>query len=388
MRRTTIACFATFATALTLPAGASAADAIYGVTDQNRLIRFNSDSPSRTLSNEPLRGLIEGERAVGIDVRPSDDHLYVVTSANRALQVNPVTGAVRPAFGPFNPALTGASYGVDFNPAANALRIVSDAEQNLRIGANNTTNNDAPLTYAPGDPGAGSNPSVGSAAYTNNVPGAESTVLFDLDTARDTLVRQDPPNQGRLNTVGPLGFDFTEPAGFDIAQGGTAYAALRPTGTNLHALYRIDLGTGRAAPAASVSGIGVPENAGTLVGISVAGGVDDDRTAPELSVAFSSTILEQNTDTLEPSVSCSEACSIRITADVQGRRAGTGTAALSQAGRVTVDVRLNQAARRRIARAGTELISLDIEATDAAGNRSRQDNRVSRTQTLSARRGG
>ena len=70
------------------------------------------------------------------------------------------------------------------------------------------------------------------------------------------------------------------------------------------------------------------------------------------------------------------------------RRAGVGTATLSAAGRVTVDVRLNQAARQRIARTGTELISLDIEAVDAAGNRSRQDNRVSRTQTLSARRGG
>ena len=382
-----MACVATFATALTLPAGASAADAVYGVTDQNRLIRFNSDSPSRILSNEPLRGLGEGERAVGLDVRPSDDHLYVVTTANRALQVNPITGAVRPAFGPFAPPLVGASYGVDFNPAANALRIVSDAEQNLRIGANNQTNNDAPLNYAPGDPGAGSNPSVGSAAYTNNVPGAGSTTLFDLDTARDTLVRQDPPNAGRLNTVGALGFDFTEPAGFDIAPGGNAYAALRPAGTNLHALYRIDLTTGRATPNASVSGIGVPENAGALVGISVAGGVDDDRAAPELSVAFSSTILEQNTNTLRPSVSCDEACSIRITAEVQGRRAGVGTAALSEAGRVTVRIRLSQAARQRIARAGTELISLDIEAIDAAGNRSRQNNRVSRTQTIGARRG-
>jgi hypothetical protein len=60
---------------------------------------------------------------------------------------------------------------------------------------------------------------------------------------------------------------------------------------------------------------------------------------------------------------------------------------LTEAGRVTVDVRLSQAARQRIARSGTELISLNIEATDAAGNRSRQNNRVSRTQTIGARRG-
>jgi len=383
-----MACVATLATALTFPAGASAADAIYGVTEQNRLILFNSDSPSRLLSSEPLRGLAEGERAVGLDVRPSDDHLYVVTSANRALQVNPITGAVRPAFGPFSPALSGALYGIDFNPAANALRIVSDADQNLRVTAANATNNDGALNYRAGDPNAGQNPSVHAAAYTNNLPGATSTTLFDVDTARDVLVRQDPPNAGTLNTVGPLGTDVAEPAGFDVAQGGTAYAALRPADTQLHALYRIDLTTGRATPAAAVSGITTPTRGDDLVGIAVAGGVDDDDEAPVLSVAFSSTILEQNTDTLEPSISCDEACSVRVTADVQGRRAGEGTAALLSAGRVTVDVRLDQTARQRIARSGTELISLDVEAIDAAGNRARQDNRVSRTQTLGARRSG
>ena len=51
-------------------------------------------------------------------------------------------------------------------------------------------------------------------------------------------------------------------------------------------------------------------------------------------------------------------------------------------------MRLNSAARARIARRGTELISLDIEAVDAAGNRTVQNNRISRTQTLGARRSG
>jgi hypothetical protein len=36
---------------------------------------------------------------------------------------------------------------------------------------------------------------------------------------------------------------------------------------------------------------------------------------------------------------------------------------------------------------GAELISLDIVAVDAAGNRTTQNNRISRTQTLSGRRG-
>src|SRR4051794_29574658 len=196
MKRTTLACAAVAASALALPGAASAADAIYGVTDGTRLLRFNSDSPSAVVSALPLRGLNSGEQVVGLDVRPSDDRLYAVTSANRAVSVNPITGGVRPAFGPFDPALAGTSFGVDFNPVANALRIVSDADQNLRVGDSNNTTADTNLQYAAGDAGAGANPSVGAVAYTNNVPGADTTTLFGIDTARNTLVRQEPPNAG------------------------------------------------------------------------------------------------------------------------------------------------------------------------------------------------
>jgi hypothetical protein len=154
-------------------------------------------------------------------------------------------------------------------------------------------------------------------------------------------------------------------------------------------LHRIDLNTGRATPAAASPAIVLPEGSGALRGLAAAGGAPDDRVAPELSVAFSSTILEQNTATLEPSVSCDESCTVTITATVQGIRGGTATESITGgAGRETVEVRLSQAARNRIARSGTELISLDISAVDAAGNRQTQNDRVSRTQTLAGRRGG
>jgi hypothetical protein len=384
-----MAALAVTTAALAAPAGASAADAIYGVTDQNRLVRFTSEAPGGAVANIPLQGLGAGETVQGIDVRPSDDNLYGVTSANRAVLINPVTGGIRPAFGPFAPAASGQSYGVDFNPVANALRIVSDTEQNLRVTAANETNNDGGLNYAGGDAGAGTNPSVGGAAYTNSVPGASSTVLYDIDTARDVLVRQDPPNEGRLNTVGPLGADYQEPVGFDIAPGtNTAYAAMRAAGgTAPVGLFRIDLANGRATGVTETPTILVPEGAGELRGIAVAGPVPDDNTAPNLSVAFSSTILEQNTNTLTPSVSCDETCTVTVDAQVQGQDAGDGTATIVGPGRATVRVELNSGARARIRRSGTELISLDITAVDAAGNRRTQNNRVSRTQTLSARRG-
>jgi hypothetical protein len=381
MRRLTVALLAAGMTAIAA-APASAADAIYGVTDQNRLVRFTSEAPSGFIADTPLQGLAAGERVVGLDVRPSDDTLFGVTSANRGVQINPVTGAVRPAFGPFAPALSGNSYGVDFNPQANALRIVSDADQNLRVTSAGITVADTNLAY-----GDGVNPSVGAVAYTNNQPNASSTTLYGIDSGRDALVRIEPPNAGTLAVVGALGINVDEPTGLDIApSGNTAYAALKRNGQSGHELYRIDLATGKATAATSAPAIAIPAKS-NLLDIAVAGSVPDDNTRPEASVAFSSTILEQNTNTLEPSVSCNESCTIQIKAEVQGRAAGEGTAAIQGAGRVTVDVPLNSTARARIARPGTELISLDITVTDAAGNRTVQNNRVSRTQTLGARRG-
>ena len=376
---------------LAAPAGASAADSIYGLTDNNRLLRLHSDSPGRVLANIPVQGLEAGETLVGIDVRPANDTLYGVGSTNRIYQLNPVTGATRRAFPAFSPGLSGTAFGVDFNPTNDVLRIVSDGEQNLRIPfeggqAGNATAEDQ-LQYAAGDPGAGSNPAVAGAGYTNSFPGANDTVLYDIDTARDTLVRQNPPNQGTLTTVGALGVDAEANAGFDVSpQGNVAYAALRPAGAARTLLYRVDLAGGRATLVSDRAALGFD---GQLRGIAVAtGAVDDDRTRPEMSLAFSSTILEQNTNPLRPSISCDEACTITVTARVEGISAGSGEAVLDDAGRETVEIPLTAAAQRRIARRGTELITLNVLAVDAAGNRTEQNGRLSRTQTIGARLDG
>ncbi|CAA9517200.1 MAG: hypothetical protein AVDCRST_MAG85-2687 [uncultured Solirubrobacteraceae bacterium] len=379
-----IAALACSATAIA-PAAASAAEVIYGVTDQNRLVQFASDSPGDIEGSVAITGLqAPDERVVGMDVRPANDALHIVTTGNRVYSVNPVTGSTRLVVNPITTPLNGALFGVDFNPAADALRIVSDADQNLRIRFSDfRTFADGALNY-----GDGVNPAVTGSAYTNNVPGATTTTLLGIDVGRDALVRQDPPNAGTLTVIGALGLDAANAIGFDIsASDGTAYAALVTQGQETVNLHRIDLATGRATPAAAAPLIDLPDGAGALRGIATLGGTPDDKSAPELSVAFSSTILEQNTSTLEPSVNCDETCAISVTATVQGVRAGSETASITGgAGNEVVKVSLSQSARSRIARSGTELIRLTITATDAAGNRASQ-NRVSRTQTLSARRG-
>jgi hypothetical protein len=72
-------------------------------------------------------------------------------------------------------------------------------------------------------------------------------VLYDIDTGLDVLVSQVPPNNGRLNTIGPLGIDASGVNGFDISgASGAAYAALVTGGAMQSTLYSIALMTGNA----------------------------------------------------------------------------------------------------------------------------------------------
>jgi hypothetical protein len=377
---------------LAVPATGHAAEAFYGVTDENRLVTFTSDAPGDVGGGAQISGLQAGEQVVGLDVRPETDQLYALGSTGRIYLVDPLTGETRVAR-QTAVALEGAAFGLDFNPVPDALRITSDAEQNLRqpFANESPTVQDGRLAYAAGDPGAGSNPAVAGSAYTNSLPDATTTTLFGIDTARDTLVRQDPPNAGTLVTVGALGIDVNEVLGFDIAVNQVAYASVVRAGSARSDLVRIDLATGRAtdtAAGASIDALSSGNQIRPIRALAAAGQVPDDRSTPTVSVAFSSTILEENTDTLEPSISCDESCDLQVSATLAGRRAGAAVAELAGgAGRITVEVPLNQAARQRIARAGTELITLTVVGTDAAGNRVRQE-RVTRTQTLAGRRSG
>ena len=204
----------------------------------NELIRFHSASPGTILGVATLSGLQLGEQLVGIDVRPADGQLYGVGSSSRLYLLNPITGAATQIGPVFTTPLAGTRFGVDFNPTVDRLRVVSDAEQNLRIDPNN-----AAIAAVDGalDPAG----TVAAAAYTNSVDGAGTTTLYDVDAASDQLVIQNPPNNGVLTAVGPLGVDTSIDAAFDISPfDNTAFAALTVGG--VAGLYTINLATGAA----------------------------------------------------------------------------------------------------------------------------------------------
>jgi len=384
--RRTLGLFAlTAASALAVPGAASAAEAFYGVTQDNRLVTFQSDNVTNVEPSHAITGLPGGENIVGLDVRPLNGQLYALGKTSRLYVINPRTGAARQVGAtPFIPALAGTSFGFDFNPTVDRIRVTSDAEQNLRLNPDDGTvaGVDTNLSYAPGDPGAGTNPNVAASGYTNSFAGATSTTLYDIDNARHALVIQDPPNDGTLTTVGALGTN-NDAAAFDIGDGNVGYAVLNGE-QNRQNLYRTDLSNGHATQATNFF-IGTDQ---PLVGLAAAGTVADDNAAPEESIALSSTQLRERLLAVgvRMSVACNEACTATAAVTYAGRSSGlNGTVVSGGPGRSTLTVALNQRTRDAIRRANVRL-TVRITVIDGAGNRSRQT-RVLRSQTLGQRRG-
>jgi hypothetical protein len=154
--------------------------------------------------------------------------------------------AAKPLFKVAN-LTTGTSQAIDFNPVADRLRFINTVDSsNYRINVDDgTIVPDTALTFAAGDSNAGKTPHVVAGAYTNSLtPTPASTTLYDLDSTLDVLLIQNPPNNGVLTTVGPLGVDIGDNAAFDIAtvtSGGESYGFVLNEGN----LYSIDLPTGK-----------------------------------------------------------------------------------------------------------------------------------------------
>ncbi len=188
------------------------------LTATGRIVSLNADNTVRT--NVALSGLQASETLLGIDFRPLDGLLYGVGSSGRIYTVNPSTGAASlrstlaadaaDTSAPFT-ALAGTDYAVDFNPAADRLRVVSDSGQNLRINVESgATTTDGNINGGP------ATAKITSAAYTNSFAGTSATTLFVIDAAASTLYTQNPPNNGTLSVPVALGVTASAVGGFDI----------------------------------------------------------------------------------------------------------------------------------------------------------------------------
>ena len=251
---------------------------LLGLTAANTLVAFDSATPS-TLIGSPVTvtGLAAGETLIGIDYRPANGLLYGVGSTSRVYTLDAVTG-VATAVGPaFTPALSGSVFGVNFNPVADRLRVVSDAGQSLRIvPATGVATADAALTFDPNDAtnqgyyGTTGGPitpapQAAAAAYTLNFDatlGINVTTLYAIDPAQDILFRiggpdgSPSPNTGLSVVVDQIrnaatfaAINFGANVAFDIEAGTDAAFAV-----NGNSLYSLNITTAAATPLGTVGG--------------------------------------------------------------------------------------------------------------------------------------
>lgn len=229
-----------------------------GLTEDNTLVRFSSDSPSSTTSVKVTGAELTGT-LIGIDYRPADGQLYGVANDNNIFTIDPGTGAATRVSTLDTPFTGGGFSGVDFNPAADRLRINGTNDQNFRVNVDTgATIVDGTLAYVAGDSNFGTNPTITGAAYTNSFSGPPASVsprttqLYGIDSSLDILALQNPPNAGGLATIGSLGVDVGPIGGFDIFSPSsgvnTAFAAFGSSSDDTLAasLYSIDLTTGAA----------------------------------------------------------------------------------------------------------------------------------------------
>ncbi|MFK0251700.1 DUF4394 domain-containing protein [Amycolatopsis azurea] len=269
LKKVLIAAAATVTVAASLVVGGAGTSSAQGAglrafaisADGKLMATFTTGNPQRLDWVLLVQGLTGGEtNLIGIDFRVQDGLLYGVGNKGGIYTIStPVSASASKApevllkkVSQLTVALEGTNFGVDFNPAADRLRVISDTGQNLRHNLAATTIADTPLTTPPSpDRTTG----VTAAAYTNNDLNPDTaTTLFDIGTVTDQVLIQAPANNGLLSPTGALGVDTGPIAGFDIYSDLTygkttsvsAFAVLNPPAGSPSTFYTVNLLTGTA----------------------------------------------------------------------------------------------------------------------------------------------
>ena len=285
---------------------------LVGLTTANQLVTFDSATPG-TLTGSPATITLPlaqtADTLVGIDFRPpigaaQNGQLYAVSRQGNVFTINYTPGggaatADATLVGNTGTALTGTSFGVDFNTVTGGLRVIGNDGQSLRVNATTgVATPDPTLAFDPNDPQnqgffgttggtIAPAPQVSGAAYTleqtsatTTTPAATATTLYGIDFAQDLLVlvgspqgTPNGPNTSLVTVVDTLrdsGFnqvDFTANNGFDIDPNTNTGFAVTATSTGTAStLYSINLTSATVTSVGAVGGT----TATSLVGLAVA----------------------------------------------------------------------------------------------------------------------
>ncbi len=252
IRNITKTSMAAVAAVLLAAAATTAADAatLAALVDGKSIAWIDSDQKKVT----GMVTLDGGASVVGIDVRPSDGKLYGVTADGVIVTIDAKSGKWEKKSQLSEKLPAGATISIDFNPAADRMRIIASTGMSLRVNVDDgKAVVDGSLKYAETDPNKGKTPNVTAAGYSNSFAGTKETALYDVDAASGMLLKQAPPNDGIVSGIGKLGVALDGPVAFDIwSDGKGANVGWLLAGGNLHT---VDLATGAAKTAGAIVGL-------------------------------------------------------------------------------------------------------------------------------------
>jgi hypothetical protein len=247
---------------------------LFGVTNDNRLVSFDTANPSSFQSATGITGLF------GADGTTPDPSGAIV---NLAARLGPTAGSVQfwgldgnanmyrialdgnatlVASG-FSPS--GFSAGFSYDPFNDNLVYAGDDAQSVSLALNGTPTANMNLTYA-----GGGTPSI----FGLGIDMAFGTA-FAIDATNDSLSTTTnplfPSGNGELTLVGGLGVDVVSYGGLTVDEDGNLFASLSTDG-NTSGLYSIDGTSGTASlignfgTGVGMNAIAVPEPSATLLG--------------------------------------------------------------------------------------------------------------------------
>ncbi|MFM6976335.1 MAG: DUF4394 domain-containing protein [Sphingobacteriaceae bacterium] len=249
------------------------------LTNTSQLLRYNSANSSQSVGGViSITGLQTSENIVAIDYRPATGQLYglgMVGTTTARIYILPAAltttstsaASITARIVGTTITTTGGVAGFDFDPTTDKIRLVTTTGQNFLVDPETgVATSQTAIT-------GGTNPKVTGVAFSNNVAGAATTDLYDLDVANQKIYKQTPAT-GAITEVGTTGLvalpsveyltgtnvataRTAAAGGFDIAPNGTALAVLMANSAPaipLGGIVAENLVTGvKPIPAAAVS---------------------------------------------------------------------------------------------------------------------------------------
>ena len=236
---------------------ARAQDTIYGFTTNLSFFNFSSATPGTVNNLGSITGVVGTLQ--DIDFRPANGLLYGLSNNLGTLNIYTIntSNGVASLLSTVNATGQAGDYDIDFNPVANALRIIGSNNENYRItgaGLNNTI-----VDGTVSDGTTGNTPNIVGVAYTNNTANPTTTALYDIGT--NGQYYQQNANAGTLTAIGGtnnvVGANLLS---FDISGvTGVGYVVSNDT------LFTVNTATGAYSAGTAINTTGL---SGTIRGIS------------------------------------------------------------------------------------------------------------------------